>query len=116
MPAPRLKSTRHQLSGLQVPLWQVLLNDLDAATADWGVKVTRVEVRDIIPSPDIMAAMELQMSAERRKRADILESEGRRSSDVNVAAGEADAAVLRAEAQSKRLQLESEVQKTLMTT
>ena len=57
-----------------------------------GVLVTNplsvlLQVRDIIPSPDIMQAMELQMSAERRKRADILESEGRRASQVNDASG-----------------------------
>lgn len=86
----------------------ILLQDLDAATDDWGVKVTRVEVRDIIPSPDIMQAMELQMSAERKKRADILQSEGRRASQVNDASGAADAKVLAADAEAKRLIAESE--------
>jgi len=86
----------------------VLLTDLDRATDDWGVKVTRVEVRDIIPSPDIMSAMEMQMSAERRKRANILDSEGRRTSMVNDAAGKADAVLLQAEAEAKRNLLESE--------
>lgn len=86
----------------------ILLQDLDAATAAWGVKVTRVEVRDIIPSPDILQAMELQMGAERRKRADILESEGRRASQVNDATGAADAKILQAEAEAKRLVSESE--------
>lgn len=85
----------------------VLLNDLDAATDDWGVKVTRVEVRDIIPSPDIMQAMELQMSAERKKRANILQSEGRRDSQVNDARGAADAVIIEAEAEARRLQLVS---------
>ena len=83
----------------------VLLADLDRATDDWGVKVTRVEVRDIIPSPDILAAMEGQMAAERRKRANVLESEGRRESQVNDAQGAADAVVLEAQAEARRLEL-----------
>merc|ERR1719487_1887938 len=86
----------------------VLLADLDRATDDWGVKVTRVEVRDIIPSKDITQAMEMQMAAERRKRASILESEGNRQSQVNDAQGAADAVVLEAEADKKRLQLTAE--------
>mmetsp|Transcript_4758 Transcript_4758/g.13189 ORF Transcript_4758/g.13189 Transcript_4758/m.13189 type:complete len:157 (+) Transcript_4758:3-473(+) len=86
----------------------VMLEDLDRATDDWGVKVTRVEVRDIIPSPDILAAMEGQMAAERRKRANILESEGRRASQVNDAQGAADAVVLEAEAEAKRLETVAE--------
>ena len=86
----------------------ILLADLDAATDVWGVKVTRVEVRDIIPSTDIVQAMEMQMSAERRKRAAILESEGRRDSQVNDAQGSADAAVLTAQAEAQRLQITAE--------
>lgn len=82
----------------------VLLEELDRATDDWGVKVTRVEVRDIVPSKDIMNAMEMQMSAERRKRANVLESEGRRESQVNDARGAADAVVLAAKAEAERLQ------------
>merc|ERR1719502_1338015 len=75
----------------------VLQSEATAATAAWGVTVTRVEVRDIIPSKDITNAMEMQMAAERRKRAAVLESEGRRASQVNDAQGAADAAVLAAE-------------------
>lgn len=86
----------------------ILLAELDAATDVWGVKVTRVEVRDIIPSKDITQAMELQMSAERRKRASILESEGRRDSQVNDAQGSADAAVLTAQAEAQRLRITAE--------
>ena len=86
----------------------ILLEDLDRATDPWGVKVTRVEVRDIIPSTDILAAMEGQMAAERRKRADILESEGRRESQVNDAQGAADAVVLEAAAEARRLELVAE--------
>merc|ERR1719454_2323920 len=90
----------------------ILLADLDKATDAWGVKVTRVEVRDIIPSADITQAMEMQMSAERRKRANVLESEGRRESQVNDAQGAADAAVLEAEAEATRLRLVAECEAT----
>jgi len=86
----------------------VLLADLDRATEEWGVKVTRVEVRDIIPSKDILAAMEGQMAAERRKRANVLESEGRRESQVNDAQGAADAVVLEAQAEARRLEIVAE--------
>lgn len=82
-----------------------LLIEANAATAAWGVQVTRVEVRDIVPSKDIMQAMEMQMSAERRKRANVLESEGRRESQVNDAQGAADATVLEAEAKAASLKL-----------
>jgi len=93
-----------------------LLSDLDAATDDWGVKVTRVEVRDIIPSSDITKAMEMQMSAERRKRADVLESEGRRESQVNDARGAADAVLLAAEADRASAVLRAEGEATSLRT
>ena len=63
-----------------------------------------MEVRDIIPSKDITNAMEMQMAAERRKRANVLESEGRRESQVNDAQGAADAKVLAAAAEASRLE------------
>lgn len=63
----------------------MLLKEANKVTEKWGVDVVRVEVRDILPSPEIVAAMELQMSAERHKRAAILESEGRRTAKVNAA-------------------------------
>jgi regulator of protease activity HflC (stomatin/prohibitin superfamily) len=80
---------------------ELLLRDLDIATDPWGVKVTRVELRDIIPSKAVQESMELQMSAERRKRAAILTSEGERESAVNSARGKADAQVLQAEAEQR---------------
>lgn len=55
---------------------EILLRELDIATDPWGVKVTRVELRDIIPSKAVQESMELQMAAERKKRAAILTSEG----------------------------------------
>jgi regulator of protease activity HflC (stomatin/prohibitin superfamily) len=89
---------------------EILLRELDDATDPWGVKVTRVELRDIIPSRAVQESMELQMSAERRKRAAILTSEGERESAVNSARGKAEAQVLDAEARQKAAILEAEAQ------
>lgn len=89
---------------------EILLRDLDVATDPWGVKVTRVELRDIIPSKAVQESMELQMAAERRKRAAILTSEGEREAAVNSARGSAEARVLEAEARQKASILEAEAQ------
>jgi regulator of protease activity HflC (stomatin/prohibitin superfamily) len=89
---------------------ELLLRELDVATDPWGVKVTRVELRDIIPSKAVQEAMELQMSAERRKRAAILTSEGEREASVNSARGKADAQVLDAEAQQKSVVMRAEAE------
>ena len=89
---------------------EILLRDLDVATDPWGVKVTRVELRDIIPSTAVQESMELQMSAERRKRASILTSEGERESAVNSARGKAEAQVLDAEARQKSVVLAAEAE------
>ncbi|QKD80982.1 SPFH/Band 7/PHB domain protein [Thermoleptolyngbya sichuanensis A183] len=87
---------------------EILLRELDTATDPWGVKVTRVELRDIVPSKAVQESMELQMSAERRKRAAILTSEGDREAAVNTARGKADAQVLEAEANQKAVVLRAE--------
>jgi regulator of protease activity HflC (stomatin/prohibitin superfamily) len=89
---------------------ELLLRELDVATDPWGVKVTRVELRDIIPSKAVQEAMELQMSAERHKRAAILNSEGERESAVNSARGKAEAQVLDAEAQQKSVVMRAEAE------
>lgn len=89
---------------------EALLRELDIATDPWGVKVTRVELRDIVPSKAVQDSMELQMSAERRKRAAILTSEGDRDSAVNSARGRADAQVLEAEATQKALILRAKAE------
>jgi len=88
----------------------VLLKELDQATDPWGVKVTRVELRDIKPSVGVQQAMEQQMTAEREKRAAILRSEGERESQVNAARGRAEALVLDAKAKQEALLLEADAQ------
>lgn len=89
---------------------EILLRELDISTDPWGVKVTRVELRDIVPSKAVQDSMELQMAAERRKRAAVLTSEGERESAVNSARGQAESEVLSAEAGKKAAILEAEAQ------
>jgi regulator of protease activity HflC (stomatin/prohibitin superfamily) len=88
----------------------VLLKELDQATDPWGVKVTRVELRDIKPTVGVQQAMEQQMTAEREKRAAVLRSEGERESQVNAARGRAEALVLDAKAKQEALMLEADAQ------
>ncbi|MEB3306098.1 MAG: stomatin-like protein [Cyanobacteriota bacterium] len=89
---------------------EVLLRELDQATDPWGVKVTRVELRDIRPTSGVQQAMEQQMTAEREKRAAILRSEGEKESQLNAARGRAEALVLDAKAKQEALLLEAEAQ------
>ncbi|MCH9713990.1 MAG: paraslipin [Cyanobacteria bacterium] len=89
---------------------EALLRELDQATDPWGVKVTRVELRDIQPSHGVQQAMEQQMTAERQKRAAILRSEGEKESQLNAARGRAEALVLDARAKQQALVMEAEAQ------
>lgn len=89
----------------------ILLRELDIATDPWGVKVLRVELKDITPSSAVQQSMEQQMTAERRKRASILNSEGERDSAINSAQGRAEAKLLEAESQKKAAILEAEGKK-----
>ena len=71
---------------------------LDEATDPWGIKVNRVEVKNILPPRDIQEAMEKQMRAERERREKILQAEGEKKSSILIAEGEKESAILRAEA------------------
>lgn len=90
---------------------EILLRELDEATDPWGVKVTRVELRDIVPAKAVLDAMEMQMSAERKKRAAILTSEGEREAAVNSARGRAEALILQSEAEQKSVLLAAEAER-----
>ncbi len=89
-----------------------LRTKLDEVTERWGVKVTNVEIREIIPPREVQEAMNRQMTAERVRRAVVTESEGTRAAAVNVAEGEKQAAILKAEGdkQSNILRAEGERQ------
>lgn len=74
---------------------------LDEATDPWGIKINRVELKNIIPPAEIQDAMEKQMKAERERRESILRAEGQKKSSILVAEGEKEAAILRAEAKKE---------------
>ena len=82
---------------------QAVVAAVDEAAQNWGIKVLRYEVKDIEVSPDIMNAMEKQMTAERDKRAAIAQSEGERQSKINLAQGEKEHSILTSEGQKQEL-------------
>ncbi len=92
---------------------------LDEATDPWGIKVNRVEVKNILPPRDIQDAMEKQMRAERERREKILQAEGEKKSSILIAEGEKESAILRAEADKeariKRAEGEAEAMLKLKT-
>ena len=81
---------------------------LDEATDPWGIKVNRVEVKNIMPPAEIQDSMEKQMKAERERRQNILQAEGTKQSAILVAEGEKEAAVLRADAEKQAAILKAE--------
>ncbi len=85
---------------------------LDEVTERWGVKVTNVEIREIIPPRDVQDAMNRQLSAERNRRAVVTESTGRREAEINVADGQKQSAILVAEGDKQSAILKAEGEKT----
>jgi regulator of protease activity HflC (stomatin/prohibitin superfamily) len=101
IPLDDVLSEREQINNM-------LRTRLDEVTERWGVKVTNVEIREIIPPREILDAMNRQMSAERLRRAVVTESEGAREAQINVATGDKQSAILRAEGEKQAAILKAE--------
>ena len=84
---------------------------LDEATDPWGIKVNRVELKNILPPADIQSSMEKQMKAERERRQAIIQAEGQKKSAILVAEGERESAILRADAEKQAAILRAEAEK-----
>lgn len=78
-----------------------VVNALDEAASNWGVKVLRYEIKDLVPPAEILRSMQAQITAEREKRALIAASEGRKQEQINIAAGEREASIQRSEGEKQ---------------
>ena len=85
-----------------------ILREVTEATINWGIEVTRLELKDLKPAESVLVAMEQQMTAERAKRALILDSEGQKQSDINIAEGQAEARIIDARARKEEMILGAE--------
>merc|ERR1719499_1133822 len=93
-----------------------IVSSLNAATESWGLVCLRYEIRDIKPPNTVRVAMEMQAEAERKKRAQILESEAEQVSSVNLAAGLQKAKILEAEGEARSIQLKAQAQAEAIST
>jgi regulator of protease activity HflC (stomatin/prohibitin superfamily) len=95
---------------------QVLRQKLDEITERWGVKVTTVEIREVVPPGNVQEAMNRQMSAERTRRAAVTEAEGQRQANITVAEGQKQAQILQAEGEKQGRMLRAQGEAQALTT